>query len=56
MLTDRDHLNQWEESLELLEQEETKVRRWRVFEKFTIVVFTFSTGYFLYHTIRFFNQ
>ena len=56
MSVDRDHLNQWEESLELLEQEEVKVRRWRVFEKFTIVALTLSTGYFLYHSIRFFNQ
>ena len=56
MSVDRDHLDQWEESLELLEQEEVKSTRWRIFEKFTCVTFLLATGYFLYHAVRFFNQ
>ena len=51
-----DNKDKWEEHVMELEKDAKGYRAWYLFERFTTVVFIFSTGYFLYHAIRFFNQ
>jgi len=52
----KEEKDQWEKYVIELEKEAQVSKVWFLFERFTTVIFVFSTGYFLYHAMRFFNQ